>query len=180
MPEVKYNIPGFTAGIPFVAAVEAGGVGKYSASVTYGGEVSVYDDGSIRAKARIFPVATVGAGIYISGYILGGLVAAGKIELIAGLDVGMPVTYDTQTGLDTGKTCFQYWSDLVTWSGYGCVPFTDICAYSDSDTDNLFNGRQPSGLRHTSARGRSRTASGRGAGSRALHRPSRSGEQRPR
>lgn len=146
VPEVKYNIPGFAAGIPFVASVEAGGVLRYGATVTYSGETAVYDDGSVRAKARIAPAATIGGGMYVTAQILSGLINADKAELTANMTLAMPITYDSAANtVDTGSECFRFFSQLYTWWGWACIPFTDICAYSNSDTETLFDGRKPAG-----------------------------------
>ncbi|HEY1410009.1 MAG TPA: hypothetical protein VF434_13785, partial [Promineifilum sp.] len=151
VPQVTYNIPGFTAGIPLVAQVVAGGSIKYEGNVTYQGQITVKDDLSVESEITIIPAATIIGGVWIHDYIGAGVLHTGKVELDVGLEVGMPITYNTNTGTDTGDMCFRYFSELYWYSGEICDPTGDLeifgggCAVEDTDTETLFNGYKPSG-----------------------------------
>ncbi|MCO6452639.1 MAG: hypothetical protein J5I90_17795, partial [Caldilineales bacterium] len=147
-PKVTYNIPVFAAGIPFVAQVVAGGKLSYGASVTYSGQVTVFDDASIDTSIKIEPVADITGGMWIHDYLLGGILQTGKIELDANIRLGMPVTFSTQNGSDIGKICFRYKSTLTEYSGEFCDPtglFGGGCAIEHENTDVLFSGEEPDG-----------------------------------
>ncbi|MBM4460228.1 MAG: hypothetical protein FJ011_21095, partial [Chloroflexi bacterium] len=147
-PKVTYNIPAFAAGIPFVAQVVAGGKFSYAASVTYSGQVAIFDDASVDATVKIEPVADIGGGMWIHDYLLGGFLQTGKIELDADIRLGMPVTYNTKSGTDIGKICFQYKSTLTEYSGEICDPlFGSGCVFEDENTDTLFSDEEPDGCK---------------------------------
>ncbi len=150
VPKVEYDIPLFSAGIPFVAQIVVGGRWSYSASITYSGQITVFDDASVDAKIRIVPVADIGGGMWIHDYLLGGVLQTGKIELDADIRLGMPVTYNSKSGADLGEICFTYTSTLTEYTGELCDPTGLLgggCVFNDDNTDTLFNDEEPDGCK---------------------------------
>lgn len=145
VPQVTFDVPAFYAGVPFVAEVLAGGSYGYAAYVTYYGTVSVADDASVSSALTIRPEANFNAGMWVKGYLLGGIIAQGKVSLDFYSSLWMPITYHTDSGPDTGDACFQYRSGLRFIRRYGCIPYTDICLKTKESYEPLFNDADPEG-----------------------------------
>jgi hypothetical protein len=142
VPTVTFDLPEAKYGIPFVAEVAAGGSVSYSASVAYGGQITVADDGSVQSVLSIDPESTVSGTVYVEGRLLTGLIGKAGASLTADFNLHMPVTYDTAKSSPlTAGTYFKYGADFKAWHKWGCVPYAG-CAYSKTYTTHLFDGCQ--------------------------------------